>query len=257
MKEVELIKQFKLFIVGLGILITSCLFFLIIKGSLYYDLANFFTDKTYFKVINNIELIMIFIGLLLMIFSFIIDEFKNYERNIIIAKIMIIINILCCLFVFIISNIFLVLPISGSSMTPTIHDGDRVVLLCTNIVKRNDIVIFEVNSDDNLINYGTSKYIKRVIGLPGDEITYIDKVLKINGKIVEETYFPSDYLSGITEYEDFKGIFKYKEKDKIAETTIIPEGYIFVLGDNRHLNGSNDSMEIGLIPINNIIGIVK
>lgn len=145
-------------------------------------------------------------------------------------------------------RVFLFTPIvvDGISMMPTLSDGDRMVVNKIGYTigepKRFDIVVFhaEVQKD----------YIKRVIGLPGDEIEYIDDVLYVNGDPYEEPYL-DQYKAEISDApltEDFK------LEDKIQSKTV-PEGYVFVLGDNRRK--SKDSRHIGVVPIDEIIGNTK
>ncbi len=122
----------------------------------------------------------------------------------------------------------------GDSMSPTLEDGD--VLLLNKIhyklfdVKRNDVVAIE---------YDDSKYlIKRVIGLPGEHIEYKDNILYINGKGYQET-FENDLQT-----PDFNITSLGVDK--------IPEDMYFVIGDNR--DNSLDSREIGFISRNEILG---
>lgn len=145
-------------------------------------------------------------------------------------------------------RVFLFTPIvvDGISMMPTLSDGDRMVVnkigYAIGEPKRFDIVVFhaEVQKD----------YIKRVIGLPGDEIEYIDDVLYVNGDPLEEPYL-DQYKAEISDApltEDFK------LEDKIQSKTV-PEGHVFVLGDNRRK--SKDSRHIGVVSIDEIIGNTK
>ncbi len=83
---------------------------------------------------------------------------------------------------------------------------------------------------------------KRVIGLPGETVAYINNKLLINGEVVEETFLPEN--------------IKTKDFDLTnIGYTIIPSGYYFVVGDNR--GDSLDSRYIGLIPKKSIEGTVS
>lgn len=119
----------------------------------------------------------------------------------------------------------------GPSMLSTLHERDRVIInkLVYHFYSptRGDIVVFK-NPNNNKENY-----VKRVIGIPGDTIKIVDEKVYVNDELLDEPY-----LSEPTEREFPK--------------TKVPEGTIFVMGDNR--NKSQDSRAIGPIPIDNIIG---
>ena len=109
------------------------------------------------------------------------------------------------------------------------------------ILKQSDLLEY-VSAEDNIINKTTSStyseyYIKRIIGLPGDTVTWKDGVLKINGEIIKEDYIK---LSIVGSGTSFDGIFSYKKDGELQPTTtVIPDGYYFVMGDNR--NTSQDA----------------
>ena len=120
----------------------------------------------------------------------------------------------------------------GTSMNNTLDNGDMVLLYKAGY-KISDIERFDVVS----FYYDETKYlIKRVIGLPGEHIAYKNNQLYVNGEYVEEH---RDFVT-----EDFD----------LTELgyDVIPEGYYFVLGDNRE--NSMDSREIGLVKKDDIIG---
>ena len=133
---------------------------------------------------------------------------------------------------------FIVTPaqVDGSSMKPTLNDNNLVILnkldYRLNDIKRFDVVVVDIK---------TEKIIKRVIGLPGDTVSYKNKTLYINGKKVEENFTHTN------DTRDFKlGDIGYHK---------IPGDKYFVVGDNR--NNSMDSRIIGLVDKDQILGSVS
>lgn len=157
--------------------------------------------------------------------------------------------------------LFTFAQVDGDSMYPTVYNESTVFVSYLEEVERFDVVVAYITPEDNLVSssYGTEYYIKRIIGLPGDKLTWEKGVLTINGKVVDETYFDEVTKQSFKQYwergTEFNGLFKYKEDGTICESYTIPEGYYFVMGDNR--TGSNDSRQIGLIPYYNVEGVVK
>ncbi len=132
---------------------------------------------------------------------------------------------------------FLFSPIRvvGPSMNNTLLDGDIMILDKISYrfedIKRSDIVV--IKTDDKYI-------IKRIIAIPGDTLEYGNNTLILNGETKEEPYLSKGVVT-----EDFN----LKEK---TGYTKVPEGYYFVMGDNR--GESADSRMIGLIPEEKIEG---
>jgi len=155
------------------------------------------------------------------------------------------------------------------SMNPTIVEGDRILvnkmaydlrLPFTNIQlmklsdpERGDIVIF--NSD-----VANKRFVKRVIGIPGDTVELRDNALLINGQMLEYKTLTSDQVS-LDKTEIIKGVEHLirinKEGSSLSSflPVKVPEGSYLVLGDNR--DNSSDSRVIGLIPRDEIIGRTK
>lgn len=117
--------------------------------------------------------------------------------------------------------------VDGRSMFPTLHDNDKLLLWKLGAIDRNDIVVFDSHDMEN------NKYVKRVIGIAGDEITIKDSVVTINGTVLNETYINEPTFNGDV-------------------SLTVPEGEIFVLGDNR--NHSNDSRAFGTVKLNDVDG---
>ena len=120
--------------------------------------------------------------------------------------------------------------VDGFSMNPTLQDGEYILInrLAYKLGDpvRGDIVVFRFPMDPN------QDLIKRVIGLPGESITVQDGKVMINGIPLEEPYIAAPPI-----YND---------------TWVVPEGQLFVLGDNR--NESKDSHEWGFLPLENVVG---
>lgn len=136
--------------------------------------------------------------------------------------------------------------VKQSSMENTLHENDYMIMYKqayrNHEPERGDIIIFQSTLADE--DSGLDKLlIKRVIGLPGDEISIIDDQLYINGE-----YYPEDYLKD--------GYTPAFEIPPAGETFTVPEGMYFAMGDNRV--GSIDSRrsEVGCVALDQIKGKV-
>ncbi len=132
--------------------------------------------------------------------------------------------------------------ISGASMYPTLHDEDFVLITKLNLnqenINRFDVVYFHSDS------LGV-EVVKRVIGLPGEFVEYIDDKLYIDGKYIEETFFDQSHVE--QSKIDFNTA-KFTENFSYQ----VPEGELFVMGDNRLR--STDSRVFGSITFDSLLG---
>jgi len=140
------------------------------------------------------------------------------------------------------TKIVVPVKIQGDSMYPTLHDKDTLIVnklyLNRSDIKRFDIVVLK---SDKL----NQDIIKRVIGLPGDNIVFKDDKLYINGTYYVEDYLDKDYI------EEAKEKYNAKLFTEDFEITL-DNDEIFVLGDNRLR--SSDSRTLGTFKYSDIIG---
>lgn len=144
------------------------------------------------------------------------------------------------LFIVIRSYLFYPFQVVGDSMVPTLETGDRLILNKLADIDRFDIVVFPAPDGTD------EEYVKRIIGLPGDEITYFQDELYINNEKVEE-----HYLEALKEASDQVLTGDFTLFSLTGEATV-PDDMYFVMGDNRSV--SKDSRVFGFIPAAQIEG---
>jgi signal peptidase I len=131
--------------------------------------------------------------------------------------------------------------------------------------ERGDVAVFKLPSDDS------TDYIKRIIGLPGEEIQVKDGVLHINGEAVERERI-EDFIERSPDGRELRRLAQFVEtlpggrQHRILEVSDqapldntkvyrVPEGHYFAMGDNR--DNSQDSRvlgEVGFVPAENLVG---
>ncbi len=132
---------------------------------------------------------------------------------------------------------FRVVSVDGDSMNPTLFDGDRLTVTAINkSIDRGDIVVI---TQPNSLN---EPLVKRVIAVGGDEIDidFNDGTIKINGITQTESY--------VLDETNLMGDFVYP--------LIVPQGYVFVMGDNRNNSYDSRFRAIGFIDERYILGKV-
>jgi signal peptidase I len=141
------------------------------------------------------------------------------------------IAVLAILFV----NIFVIqsFEVKGSSMDPTLADGER--LQVTKFVykirppKTGDIIVLKYPKDPS------KKFIKRVIGVPGDRVCVQNSTLYINGNAIKEPYIKEKM------FQDY-------------DYVVVPERTVFVMGDNRNCSKDSRDPDVGFVPYDNLVG---
>jgi signal peptidase I len=137
--------------------------------------------------------------------------------------------------------------IPSASMEPTLSKGDRVLVNKVSYdlhdVHRGDVIVFELDKQD-IGPDGIKDLIKRVIGLPGDTIETRDGVVYVNDRAVDEPYLADGMVTGDPE----------DSQNPPIERQTVPEGHVYVLGDNRSNSADSRYPERGPIPIDTIVG---
>lgn len=145
--------------------------------------------------------------------------------------------------VFIVNYVFQITIVNGSSMERCLHDGDRLIVekfvYKFRGLKRGDIVT--INEPSGAKNEN-SPVIKRVAALEGDLIEIKDGSVYVNNKKLDEPY-----INGTETIIE-------PERDMSYGRVKVPEGHIFVLGDNRTRGGSYDSRSFGPVSIKKVGG---
>lgn len=187
------------------------------------------------------------------------------------------------------SFLFEPFKIPSGSMIPTLrvndlilvnkfHYGVRLPVINTKVFdnqspQRGDVMVFRYPPKPSL------DYIKRVVGLPGDEVAYLNKTLTINGKPVPRKalpdFFDEDAMRYAKQFEEMLGgkehrllndddrpafiagaaDFQFKKNCRYSSEGVVcnvPQGHYFMMGDNR--DNSLDSRYWGFVPEKNIVG---
>lgn len=152
--------------------------------------------------------------------------------------------ITAAIIIFIFTFIVAFHPIAGNSMTPNLEEGNIVAVnkFYQHFfdMKKNQIVIVKKES---------KSYVKRIIGVPGENVSYKDNVLYINGQGYKESFL-GDVTTDDFEFEDICNI-------KDCPDGVIPEDYYLVLGDNRNDSMDSRNKKFGLVHKSEIKGLVS
>ena len=164
--------------------------------------------------------------------------------------------------------------IPSGSMMPTLLIGDFILVnkftygIRLPVINKKIIDVSEPQRGDAVVfrypKNPTVDYIKRVIGLPGDRISYVNKQLTINGKLLKQVSLGR--YQGLGQGKSMTGAEALSEDlqpveheilinhnaPNIKGTFIVPKGHYFVMGDNR--DNSNDSRYWGTVPEENLVG---
>ena len=130
----------------------------------------------------------------------------------------------------VLTRIYALIEVDGNSMEPTLSDGEILFLRRTKEVGAGDIAG---------VYYEGKILLKRVIGMPGDEIEIdTDGNVSVNGQPLEEPYLREKSL----------------EKCQLEFPVTVPEGTFFVLGDNRAVSVDSRDLSVGYVRKDQVVG---
>lgn len=227
-------------IIGTIISIITYLFAILIKAGAYTILS---TQMPIFQVLVIIYGILSIVLLLLIIVirEIKIEKEKHFHRLAYLYDLYNFFMVCICVLLLVMTYLFSFVRVSGPSMKPTYRSND--ILACRSIgykPKNNDVVIVYMKNIDNEYAYNVSNYrandlyIKRIVAMPGDVISYdtINKTISVNDVVVEE---------------------KYGDRWRLKANTItLKDDEYFIMGDNRGY--STDSRYFGTVSRKDIVG---
>lgn len=147
--------------------------------------------------------------------------------------------------------------ISGDSMQPNLQNNQIVMVNKQGEIKRGEVVVFNVYGVDPNATTPDEKYIKRIIGVPGDTVSDVNGVLRVNGKVVDQSFISeNEQVATNNRVGDWTSLAELGQSQNWQGPISgkVPAGYYFVLGDHRSI--SNDSRYWGFVPKNKISGTV-
>lgn len=160
--------------------------------------------------------------------------------------------------------------IPSGSMLPTLEVGDfilvskssygiRIPVLNKKILdfsapERGDVIVFRYPEDPAV------DYIKRVVGVPGDRLSYQNKILYVNGEPQPQIQLGNYQVDRYGQFARLQEVLNGKKHDILVNSRIaasdseyiVPEGHYFAMGDNR--DNSRDSRAWGFVPDENLVG---
>ena len=156
------------------------------------------------------------------------------------------------------SYLFEIVRVDGSSMEPNLVNNERAFALKQEKIKHLSVIVFDAYGADPQATPGT-EYVKRVIGMPGDKISYKNGNLYVNNKLVPQKFISANERTTGTEIgaeaKDWNLASVAKARGWGNKPEKVPAGEYFVLGDHRTV--SYDSRYWGFVKKSEVVGVVK
>lgn len=177
---------------------------------------------------------------------------ENVERSILGDLLDLIESILCSVFlVFLVFTfLFRIATVEGASMVPTLVNGDRLIISELGYTpQQGDVVIinarksYQLDSAQQVVeSEGLNKLIvKRIIALGGQKV---DIDFNTGTVMVDDQVLQEGYINTLTT----------RDEGGMQFPVVVPEGYVFVLGDNRDISKDSRHPNVGFVPESEIMG---
>ncbi|GLB46087.1 signal peptidase I [Philodulcilactobacillus myokoensis] len=155
--------------------------------------------------------------------------------------------------------------VDGDSMQPNLENREKLMVWRQAKIKHLSVVVFDAHGESPDASQPHTYYVKRVIGMPGDTVSFKNNQVYVNGKQINQNFISpyqrstkgTGYINSISpqaiSHWSLPSLAVHWNQD--TQSIKVPKGKYFVMGDHRRV--SFDSRYWGFVPKNKILGVAK